>query len=486
MGMLKKWWEKRKKTILTFGILGLILAVCWCCYYVGYQHVKGKNSLVTRINLLFGSDGEEIVVSDKERKENMITFLIAGQDQFQELDAFMIGVFDKKNLSLHFLSVPKNTLVDNNDNQKQLCKVYAKEGMTGVRKELKRLTGLPIDRYVLIRYEGFMELVDEMGGVTINVAQKMEYRDESQDLTIDLKQGEQVLNGKEALHYLRYCGYGDGELGRVRAQREFIKVFAKQAVETISRPKELAQLAAETVETDCSAKELIWLAKLGLQIDLQQDMSLEVIPGLNADFLESTYYIVNESAALGMINAKLNPYQKSIATLDLSEIGQNLFEGWQWNSDISSGFSSELETEGLDNPTRFCEYYYEYRNDAVEDSLFADAMDTPDQTRRTETTGGDRSLGPVVTATPSPAESSSLLPSIQPVIPKTEEHDIVFDPNSNQNPADGGSDSDQKEYWTPQPETNATPSAEPAETPEPPPMVELTPDTEPESGSADE
>lgn len=484
MGMLKKWWEKRKKTILTFGILGLILAVCWCCYYVAYQHVKGENSLATRINLLFGSAGDEIVIQDKDRKENMVTFLIAGQDQFQELDALMIGVLDKKNLSLHCLSVPKNTLIDNDDNQKQLCKVYGKEGMTGVRKELKRLTGLPIDRYVLIRYEGLMELVDEMGGVTVNVPQKMEYRDASQDLTIDFNQGEQTLNGKEALDYLRYCGYEDGELGRIRAQREFVKVFAKQTVETIKRPKELAQLAAETVETDLSAKELVWLAKLGLQMDFQQDMSLEVIPGLNADFLESTYYIVNESAALGMMNAKLNPYQKSIDSLDLSEIGQNLFEGWQWNSGISSDLSSELETEGLDNPTRFCEYYYEYKNDTVEDSLFSDAMDTPDKTKRTETVGGDRTLGPVVTATPPPTESSSLLPSIQPVVPKTEEHYIVLDPN--QDPADWGIDPDQVEYWTPQPETNTDPSAEPTETPEPPPMVELTPDTEPESGSAEE
>jgi len=482
MKKLKDWWEKRKKSVITTGIVVAILIVCWCCYYAGYQQLKGENSTVTKINLLFGSSGDEINVKDENRKENVVTFLIAGQDRFRDFDTLMIGVLDKENLTLRILSIPKNTLANNDKNNKQISKVHSEEGMDGLKKELKNLTGLPIDRYCIIKHEGFEKLVNAVGGITFTVPQQMDYSDPIQDLSIHLTAGEQTLDGENALDFVRYCSYVDGDLGRIRAQQSFLKSFARQVSDQISRPKELAKLAAEVIDTDMSAGELLWLAKTGMKMDVQQNIFLEILPGLNANFLESTYYVVNETAALGMINAKLNPYKKKISALGLSEIGQNLFEGWQWNSDTTSqGFTPDLSEEGLDDPNRFCEYYYEYASDAIEDSLFQDAMDTPDKTKKEESNNRRDERVPVIAVTPNPTPSPLSIPTIQPT-PRVENHYIVLDPN--QNPLDLGIDPNRVQYWTSSPSPTPTPAPTPEPVPIVPeelPVVELTPEPDAES-----
>ncbi len=463
---LNEWWENHKKTVLTVGIIVLTLVIFWCCYYTAYQHIKGENSLVTRLNLLFGSSGDEIVITEEGRNENTVIFLIGGIDRFQDLDTVMLGALDKEKKSLRLLSVPKDTLSENGRKHMQISKAYGEDGIDGLKKELKNLTGLPIDRYVLIKHEGFMKLVDNIGGVTLTVPQQMDYEDVTQDLSIHLTAGEQTLNGENALDFVRYCSYVDGDLGRIRAQQSFAKAFAKQAITKMSTPKELAKLGAEAVVTDLTAGELLWLAGIALQSDAQADITVEVLPGLTANFLESTYYIVNETAALGLINAKFNPYTEQISGLLLSDIGQNLFSGWQWNNGSSApGYTPDLDEEGLNDPTRFCEYYYEYASDVLEDSLFADAMDTPDKTKKEYEV-------PAVAQTPKPLETLTI-PKIEPT-PEIKDRYIILDPN--QNPEDFGIDPGQVEYWTPSPTPQPTPEPTPEQTVEP--AVTAEPETQ--------
>lgn len=462
---LKEWWGKRGKTVITAGIVLLALAAAWCCYYTVYRHVKGENSLATKINLLLGSSGDPVQVKEKGRNENRITFLIAGMDSSKDLDTILIAVLDTDENTLQLLAIPKDTLSDSDRNNKKISKAYSAGGMAGLKKELKSLTGLPIDRYVLVKYEGFAKLVDGVGGVTLSVPQQMDYDDPAQNLSIHLNQGEQHLDGKAALDFVRFCGYVDGDLGRIRSQQSFLKAFYQQAVSTVKKPKELAKLGAEAVETDLSAGELMWLAGLALRGNSQQDISIEVLPGIAANFLESSYYIINETAALGLINSRFNPYSEKISALLLSNIGQNLFEGWQWNDGSSSpGFTPDLDDAGLDDPTRFCEYYYEYASGMLEDSLFADAMDTPDKTKKEE-----QQEIPVIAPTQKPVETLTIpkiLPSPTPEIVEKDRF-IVLDPN--RKPEDYGIDPDRVEYWTPSPAPTTEPETSPAAEPTPSP-----------------
>jgi len=91
---------------------------------------------------------------------------------------------------------------------------------------IQQATGLHIDGYLEIGFGGFAGIVDSLGGVDICVARNMK-----DDLAgIDLKAGCQVLNGKNALGYVR-SRHSDpkGDLGRAERQRQFLGAVMRKA-----------------------------------------------------------------------------------------------------------------------------------------------------------------------------------------------------------------------------------------------------------------
>ena len=64
--------------------------------------------------------------------------------------------------------------------------------------------GIKIDKYVCVHDEGVIEVIDALGGIPIYVEKRMHYNDYSAHLYINLEKGNTVLNGKQAVGYLRY------------------------------------------------------------------------------------------------------------------------------------------------------------------------------------------------------------------------------------------------------------------------------------------
>ena len=113
-----------------------------------------------------------------------------------------------------------------------------------------------------------IELVDAIGGVTFNVPIDMVYDDPTQDLHINLKAGEQLLDGDKAEQLVRFrhgnwdpktktyptypAEYGDNDLGRMRTQREFIMQVIKQTarVENIFKIGQILDVAKNNLITN--------------------------------------------------------------------------------------------------------------------------------------------------------------------------------------------------------------------------------------------
>lgn len=70
------------------------------------------------------------------------------------------------------------------------------------------------------------KVIDIIGGISYMVPTDMTYNDESQDLSISLKKGQQTLSGDKALQMLRYCSYSDGNISRMSLGVDFIKAIA--------------------------------------------------------------------------------------------------------------------------------------------------------------------------------------------------------------------------------------------------------------------
>jgi polyisoprenyl-teichoic acid--peptidoglycan teichoic acid transferase len=159
------------------------------------------------------------------------------------------------------------------------------------------LGNTPIDRYLRINVQGVEKLVDALGGVNLYVPQTMHYEDESQHLSINLKQGEQHLNGAEALQFLRFRYDNLGDIGRVQRQQMLMRALLEQTLkpQTLTRVPKILSVIQANIDTNLSVEELIALVGFAGQSDRPKSQML-MVPGdfSTADQFEASYWLPNQ------------------------------------------------------------------------------------------------------------------------------------------------------------------------------------------------
>ena len=222
------------------------------------------------------------------------------------------------------VSIPRDTRVNGSYSVPKINGVYGingggEEGMEMLQQRVKESIGFWPDGYIMVNLDSFVDLVDIMGGVTFNVPQDMYYNDPSQDLYIDLKAGEQKLNGTEAMGLVRFrSGYATADLGRVDVQRDFVSAAAKQWVSPtlVFKTPQLVAWLGGNVETDLSVKELSWLAWAMLRCDLD-NIQTETLPGTATTISGGSYYLLDPYTVPDTVNRCINPYERDITVDDL-------------------------------------------------------------------------------------------------------------------------------------------------------------------------
>lgn len=142
------------------------------------------------------------------------------------------------------------------------------------------LDGVEIDRYIRINVQGIEKLIDALGGVNVYVPKDMKYTDESQHLYINLKQGQQHLNGEKAVQFLRFRHDAYGDIGRVQRQQSLIRALKEQALNprTILKFPEILAVIRSHIDTNLTTNELIALAAFAGQKS-RSDFKLLMVPG---------------------------------------------------------------------------------------------------------------------------------------------------------------------------------------------------------------
>jgi anionic cell wall polymer biosynthesis LytR-Cps2A-Psr (LCP) family protein len=91
-----------------------------------------------------------------------------------------------------------------------------------VQQSVEKLLGVDIPYYVQINFDGFVQLVDAMGGVDITVEKALKYRDRAQNLDIDIAPGFQHMDGETLLKYVRFRHDALGDIARMERQQKAI------------------------------------------------------------------------------------------------------------------------------------------------------------------------------------------------------------------------------------------------------------------------
>lgn len=170
-------------------------------------------------------------------------------------DVTMLARVDTETGTVHLVSVPRDMMVEIEDHGTQkINAALAFGGPAGAVRALSAFAGVPITHYVELRFEQLVELVDRLGGVTVDVPEGFT----SDTSGITLVAGTQTLNGEEALAFARERhAVSSGDFSRAAAQRAIISAIADEVL--ASPPTEMPSLVgslAACVTTDYTVAEL--------------------------------------------------------------------------------------------------------------------------------------------------------------------------------------------------------------------------------------
>jgi LCP family protein required for cell wall assembly len=111
----------------------------------------------------------------------------------------------------------------------RINEAYTYCGPRGTLKTVKDLTHVPINYIVTVNFVGFIDIVNKLGGVYLDIDHR--YLNDNSNgesyATIDLHSGYQQLNGRQALDYVRFR-HTDSDLYRVVRQQNFVKAMKQQ------------------------------------------------------------------------------------------------------------------------------------------------------------------------------------------------------------------------------------------------------------------
>jgi len=234
--------------------------------------------------------------------------LLLGLDSFGEntrSDTIMVGKLEGDGIKL--LSIPRDLRVTFPDGTThKINAAFARGGVELVRQIVADRLDIPLHWYVVADYQGFTQVIDALGGVTVNVEQAMQYEDTKQDLVIDIPAGEQTLGGQEALNYSRYRDAATGQdIGRIDRQHKLLNALAQEVanIGDFEQVRSLLQTALDSVRTNIAFVDAVSLARQYRSLS-PDAVAARTLPGnvqlVNEAGSEVSYYIGDpiETAAL--------------------------------------------------------------------------------------------------------------------------------------------------------------------------------------------
>ena len=222
-------------------------------------------------NYFFPNNAFSGVIDDIEG--DRINVLVLATDASEMLtDTIMLASVNTKSKKINILSFPRDTLVKHRGRTVMINAVYGRgsegERHMAVIDVVREISGLPVNYYVVVKPDGFRNVIDALGGVWIDVPQDMKHNDDTpgMELHINLKKGYQLLDGDKAEQFCRFRGYPTADLGRIEAQQTFLKELFKQKVNfgLVLKAPSLYSAIAKNVDTNFSMSAVPQMLKIVL------------------------------------------------------------------------------------------------------------------------------------------------------------------------------------------------------------------------------
>ncbi len=268
-------------------------------------------------------------VAEKKLKKGYYTIMLAGTVDSYNTDTMILCSVDTENGKVKLVSINRDTQVDAPIQIPKINAMYGWKGPETMCQKVTEVTGIPINDYVVINMKSFIKIIDMIGGVDYNVPFDMIHQDANLEFNIRLYAGQQNLNGKEALQFVRFRSTSENDFGRVNRQKDFLIATIKQVMQkfSLSQIEDYIGIFNDNVKTSLTVQEMVWyFLNVVRDLDFDEDVSSDTLPydttgywkNPNANYGAQSYVYLDPQQIVDYVNANLNPYTTDLTVDDVN------------------------------------------------------------------------------------------------------------------------------------------------------------------------
>lgn len=339
-----------KKILLIFSIILFLLALAWTAYFSWktYSTMKKMNSgyskqttltqdMQTIASPIIPMHGEPLK-GEQEGRINILLLGAAGEHKpgGNLTDTVMVMSIDTKNKKVALLSLPRDLyaqIPESNSFAKinSLYPIGIKEGRGAeyTRQAVEKITGLNLQYYLVVDFDGFQKIIDDIGG--INIISERDILDNRYPgpnysyETFSLSKGLHKLDGATALKYVRERHNDpEGDFGRAKRQQQVIqavknKLFSAATILNVNRLSGVLNTLGDSVRTSISFGDIERFIELSKEVDTQNVTNV-VVDAWNKDsLLKVSHIMVGDSRAFILV-PRVGNYS------EIQDLASNIFD----------------------------------------------------------------------------------------------------------------------------------------------------------------
>lgn len=291
-----------KKLILK-GFLAFWLVVT-AAFGVGYLSIS---------HFYADQDGEKGIWQEEQtpadpsglNKHGRFNVLLLGTDarpgeKDARTDTMIVASVDRETKRIALLSIPRDSLVEIPGHGKDKINSANQYGGIETSKNIvEDVLGINIKYWAKTNFSGFQDIIDTLGGVTIDVEKNMRYRDPTDGTNINLRKGVQNLDGKNALDYARFRHDALGDITRTQRQQKLLRALGDELFQSSSIVKlpRLVPQILKAVETNLTLREALDLVAFTKDLETVEIVT-QTLPGKFYNNRGSYWQIDEEKAKL--------------------------------------------------------------------------------------------------------------------------------------------------------------------------------------------
>jgi LCP family protein required for cell wall assembly len=308
----------RNKRIKLFILLPILFLIISASAYGAFLYKKAENTANNSYEAIEGRVNSEKRYKKVHPKKDNISILFMGVDESDvrnfgdavRTDALILATFNKTEKSVNLVSIPRDSYVHLpfKDDMDKINHAHVFGGVKGTIETVEELFNVPVDYYVKLNFNAFIDVVEALDGITVDVPITFTEMDSlDKKGAIHLEKGVQTLNGEEALALARTRKI-DSDIERGKRQQLVMTSIINKAISisSIAKYGDVIEAVGSNMKTNMTFEEMLSFhdyAMAGTQLSINS-LYLEG----QDDYINRIYYYRLSDTSVEEVSSQLRSH----------------------------------------------------------------------------------------------------------------------------------------------------------------------------------